>query len=139
MAMTKKEIINLRAEFQKLCDKIESREGPLPHAAGLKLVDAEIGKTGEGPPTILLRQLGQLLKHYIDEVKKKPNAVSRFNVAAGLVVDKGLDVQMAIRRARVALDSAVREMEADGLCDAKTHTALRVDKHDRVLNEILNT
>lgn len=138
MAMTKKEIINLRAEFQKLVEKVDSHDG-VPLMTGLKYFDAEVGKCTEGPASEKLRQFGQLLKHYIEEIKKKPGATIRFNVAAGLLVNQGLDVQQAIRRARATVDASVRTMEVEGFCTPKDHTALRVDRHDRVLQQILNT
>lgn len=138
MAKTKKEIINLRAEFQKLVEKLDSNSG-VPLMTGFKLFDAEVGKCADGPASEKLRQFGQLLKHYIEEIRKRPNATIRFNVAAGLLVNDGMDVQQAIRRARTAVDASVRTMVEEGYCDAKTHTALRVDRHDRILQEILNT
>lgn len=138
MAMTKKEIINLRAEFQKLVEKLDSHSG-VPLITGLKLFDAEVGKCGEGPASEKLRQFGQLFKHYIEEIRKRPNATIRFNVAAGLLVNDGLDVQQAIRRARALHDASIRTMKEEGFCTPATHTALRVDKHDRVLQQILNS
>ena len=138
MAMTKKEIINLRADFQKLVEKVDAHSG-VPLMTGLKLFDAEVGKCGEGPASEKLRQFGQLFKHYIEEIRKKPNATIRFNVAAGLLVNDRMDVQQAIRRARAITDASVRTMEEEGLCGPQEHTSLRVDRHDRVLQQILNT
>lgn len=137
--MSRKEILDLLAQFQLQCDKIEKHQGfPLPLAVGLNIVGAELARNPEGLPSLTLRNLGRLLKHYTEEVKKKPNAVIEFNVAASWV-QKGGDVQQAIRQAKRGVKTSVDTMESEGYCDAKTHTHLRVNKHDRALQAILES
>lgn len=138
MSMTRKEILDLRSQWQQQCNKIEDHEGGIVDPIGLRVVDREIGKNPSGqPPSLALRNLGRLLKHYIEEVKTKPSAVIQFNVAAGLVGERGMDVQQAIRQAKRAVRESVTTMEQEGYCNAATHTHLRVDKHDRNLQAIL--
>jgi hypothetical protein len=137
MSMTRKEILDLRAQFQTQCDKIEKHQGyKVPHPVGLNTLDGELGKSNDAKPSLTLRKLGQLLKHYIEEMKKKPSAVIQFNVAAPMVA-RGEDVQQAIRKARNAVRESV--IDTKPYVDGDTFNALRNDRHDRVLQAILET
>lgn len=136
--MTRWDITELLKQFKAVSAKIEEVEGSLPHPTGVLAVEEQLRRE-EGPPSIKLRTLGKLMKHYLEEAKKKPSAILAFNVAALSAARGDTDVQQIIRRTKQALRSSVNEMEQLGLCTAADHTALRVDKHSRTLRQILET
>lgn len=134
--LTRWDITELLKQFKAVCAKIEETDGPLPHPTGILAVEEQL-KREEGAPSLKLRTQGKLLKHYLEEARKKPSAVIAFNVAAPQVTDQNIDVHAIIRRTKQALKQTVTQMEQEGLCTAADHTALRVDKHSRTLQQIL--
>ena len=129
--MSRKEILDLRATFALQITKVEYAQGhEQPLMTGFTEVDAELKRTEGQPPSVKLRNYGRLMKHYLEELGNKPGATVRFNVAVGMV-EKGMDVQAAIREAKKAVRKAVDQMVEEGYCKPAEHTALRVDKHDK--------
>ena len=104
--MTRAEIVALHKEF---LEKEKNLPGYVACAPiGTNIISEALNKC-VGVPPLHLRNLGKLMKHYLDEAKTKPHRVlTEFNVA---VVGLGkFDVQQCIKRARVAVDCSNKEI-----------------------------
>lgn len=121
MSLSRHDIVTLWSAMDQACKKIEKLiGGSLPLALGLRTLGDAI-KAEDGPPSLLLRQLGQLTKHYLEELQSKtgrkdPTAiVVQYNLATSHLVSSGLDVQQSIRRARTDFVLAEQTVKRENL------------------------
>lgn len=122
--MTRTDILEHRSQFQSRsnkCKELHPTESIDP--VGLKLLDAELGKSGAGRPSVKLRTFDRLLKHYLKTSQFTAELINEFNIACR-AVDRGHQHDQAIRLARRLPEPETRQPTEN--------------KHDRILQEILS-
>lgn len=132
------EINELLKQFRALCLKIETESGgnSLPLATGVEAVEAALAK-GDGAPDLHLRNLGKLMKHYLEEARKKPSAIVHFNVAVGLLAKHNNDVQATIRRTRQIMREVLVDMRENRMVGDAELAALQIDRYPKELQKQL--
>lgn len=150
---TRFELNELFQQMQERSKKIEEQHGTLPLAVGLSSFAKALKDEAEGgAPSVRLRQIGQLTKHYLEELQSKAGradpvqVIIRYNVAMPLLLG-GHDVQQSIKKARAALMGANREIKQHGYISSpeeierqreRRRQMARDEKTDRAVAEATN-
>lgn len=125
--MIRTDIIEHRSQLQALCVKIQENHPELyVEPTGLKLIDAALGACRNSKLNPTLKNFDRVIRHYLELLVSKPEAIAEFNTACERVTD-GQQHDQAIRFAR-------NRHKKDALHGSKTTTS----KHDRILEQILS-
>lgn len=128
MSMSRHEATQLFRQMQERSQKVDAVVG-LPLGLGLRAFEARLQKEeGQDKPSVPLRQMAQLTKHYLEELDSKtgradPAQIFVYYNAAATLLEKGYDVQTAIRRARLAVNSAEKSARRMGVISSPEELA----------------
>lgn len=112
-SFTRAEISAMLVQFEEKAKKLPGNLSPDVTCEVLKGIKQELDNC-PGAPTVKLRELARIVKHYLEEAKDKPDVAYQHFLFAVDLYNRGKDVQSAMKKARVEYSRA---------CEDKHHPA----------------